>query len=62
MFDMNAEEGGDVTAKLTDYTLKANRELIERSFKGTSFLKDAPAMARFYVASYPGSFKCSSIK
>ena len=62
MFDMNAKESGDVTAKFIDYTLKANRDLIERSFNGTSFLKDTPPMARFYVASYPASFKCSSIK
>ena len=62
MFDMNAKESGDVTAKFTDYTRKANRDLIERSFNGTSFLKDTPAMARLYVASYPESFTCGSAK
>jgi hypothetical protein len=62
MFDMNAKEGGDVTAKFTDYTRKANRDLIERSFNGTSFLKSVTAMERFYMASYPESFKCSSTK
>jgi penicillin V acylase-like amidase (Ntn superfamily) len=60
MFDMNAKESGDVTAKFTDYTRKANRDLIERSFNGTSFLKDVTAMERFYMASYPESFKCSA--
>jgi choloylglycine hydrolase len=62
MLDMNAKEGGDVTAKFTDYTRKANRDLIERSFNGTSFLKSVTAMERVYMASYPESFKCSSTK
>ena len=62
MFDMNANESGDVTAKFTDYTRKANRDLIERSFNGTSFLKSVTAMERFYMASYPESFKCSAGK
>jgi len=62
MFDIKAKESGDVTAKFIDYTRKANRELIERSFNGTSFLKDTPAMAKLYVASYPESFTCGSAK
>lgn len=62
MFDINAKESGDVTAKFTDYTRKANRDLIDRSFNGTSFLKDLPPMARFFVASYPEGFKCSQVK
>jgi penicillin V acylase-like amidase (Ntn superfamily) len=62
MFDMNATESGDVTTKFTDYTRKANRDLIERSFSGTSFLKDVPPMARAFMSSYPESFKCSQIK
>src|SRR5947209_2630334 len=53
---------GDVTAKFTDYTRKANGDMIERSFNGTSFLEDTPAMARLYVASYPESFTCGSAK
>jgi choloylglycine hydrolase len=32
IFDINAKESGDVTAKFTDYTRAANRDLIERSF------------------------------
>ena len=51
-----------MTAKFTEYTRKANRDLIDRSFNGTSFLMDVPPMARFYVASYPESFKCSVAK
>ena len=62
MFDMNAKEGGDATAKFIDYTRKANRDLIERSFNGTSFLKSVTAMEKFYMASYPESFTCGSAK
>ena len=60
MFDMNAKDEGDVTAKFTNYTRKANRDLIERSFSGTDFLKDVPARLRNYVAAYPESFTCGS--
>jgi hypothetical protein len=49
---------GDVTAKFTNYTRKANRDLIERSFNGTDFLKDIPAQARDFVAAYPEEFGC----
>ena len=62
MFDMNAKDLGDVTAKFTNYTRKANRDLIERSFSGTDFLKDVPAQLRNYVAAYPESFTCGNQK
>ncbi|HMG72217.1 MAG TPA: linear amide C-N hydrolase [Pyrinomonadaceae bacterium] len=62
MFDINAKDSGDVTAKFTDYTRKANRDLIERSFNGTDVLKTLSAIERFYVASYPEAFKCSAAK
>lgn len=58
IFDVNAKESGDVTAKFTDYSRQANRDLIERSFSGTDFLKDVPAEARDFVAAYPESFSC----
>jgi hypothetical protein len=62
MFDMNVRDEGDVTAKFTNYTRKANRDLIERSFSGTDFLKDVPAQLRNYVAAYPESFTCGNQK
>ena len=62
MFDVNAKDEGDVTAKFANYTRKANRDLIERSFSGTDFLKQVPAQARNYVAAYPESFTCGSQK
>ena len=62
MFDVNTKVSGDVTAKFTNYTRKANRDLIERSFNGTDFLKDVPPGVRFYFASYPESFTCAAAK
>ena len=58
IFDVNAKTSGDVTAKFTDYTREANRDLIERSFKGTPFLKDVPAIAKDFYASYAENFTC----
>jgi choloylglycine hydrolase len=58
MFDANSKESGDVTGKFTSYTRRANRDLIERSFNGTDFLKSIPAEARDFVAAYPEGFTC----
>ena len=59
LFNMNAKDSGDVTAKFVDYTQKANRDLIERAFNGTDFLKLMPAVIRDQLASYPEQFGCS---
>jgi penicillin V acylase-like amidase (Ntn superfamily) len=58
IFDVNSEAGGDVTAKFADYTRRANRDLIERTFGATDFLKDVPAEAKDLAAAYPESFTC----
>jgi len=60
IFDMNAKDVGDVTAKFTDYTRSENRDLIERTFNELDFLKDLPKAVRDFVASYPESFTCNS--
>lgn len=60
MFDINSKETGDVTAKFIDYTRAANRDLIERSFGGTDFLKATPAATKDSLAEYPESFACGS--
>ncbi len=60
VFDMNAKAAGDVTAKFTDYTRKANRDLIERSFNGTDFLRYLPSVVRDQLASYPEEFVCAA--
>ena len=59
IFDMNSSQSGDVTSQFTDYTRKANRDLIERSFGGTDFLKSVPALIKDQLASYPEQFVCS---
>lgn len=60
ILDINAKDSGDVTSKFVVYTRKANRDLIERSFNGTPFLKDIPAMFRNQMAAYPELFRCSA--
>jgi choloylglycine hydrolase len=62
MFDMNSTGGGDVTSRFTAYTRQANRDLIERSFGGTDFLKNIPAPLRNLLALYPEGFGCSNQK
>lgn len=59
IYDINSKDSGDVTAKFTNYTREANRELIERSFGGTDFLKNIPKTYKDFAASYPESFACS---
>jgi penicillin V acylase-like amidase (Ntn superfamily) len=62
MFDINSKDAGDVTAKFADYTRAANRDLIERSFSGTDFLKGVPAKMKDFLAEYPESFNCADGK
>ncbi|HEX8250422.1 MAG TPA: linear amide C-N hydrolase [Pyrinomonadaceae bacterium] len=59
ILDVNTNKGGDVTRSFTDYTPKANRDLIERSFNGTEFLRQVPAAARDDFAGYAESFTCA---
>lgn len=58
IFDVNAKTSGDVTAKFIDYTREANRDLIERSFSGTPFLKAVPTTVKDFFASYAENFAC----
>lgn len=58
-FDVNSNEGGETSAKFSDYTQAANRDLLERSFNGTPFLKNVPAAAKDGLAAYPEKFPCS---
>jgi penicillin V acylase-like amidase (Ntn superfamily) len=60
ILDANSTDSGDVTDKFVVYTRKANRDLLERSFNGTNFLKDVPVAARDFFASYPESFPCQA--
>jgi penicillin V acylase-like amidase (Ntn superfamily) len=59
MLDVNIVATGDITPKFLDYTRRANRDLIERSFTGTIFLKDVPKFYRDLAAAYPEEFPCT---
>jgi len=58
VLDANSKDSGDVTDKFVSYTRKANRDLIERSFNGTDFLKGTPFSIRDSFAAYPEAFPC----
>ena len=58
LLDANTNDSGDVTDKFVGYTRKANRDLIDRSFNGTDFLKNIPSPIRDFFASYPERFRC----
>lgn len=58
IYDVNAKDTGDVTPLFKDYTRAANRDLIERSFNGTAFLKRTPAVVRNMLAAYPEDYPC----
>jgi hypothetical protein len=60
MLDINSKESGNVTGIFKDYTQAANRDLIERSFKGTPFLKSVPSPVLQQLASYPEKFPCAA--
>ena len=58
MFDMNAEVSGNVTRRFSTYTRIANRDLIERAFAGTDFLRGVPAAEKDGYAAFPEKFTC----
>lgn len=61
IFDINTKDvSGDVSKKFIDYTRAANRDLIERSFGGTDFLKNTPAAVKDFLAEYPDGFTCDA--
>ncbi|MGI8556114.1 MAG: linear amide C-N hydrolase [Pyrinomonadaceae bacterium] len=58
IFDINSKDSGDVTAKFTDYTRAANRDLLGRAFARTDFLKNIPPLIIDGFAAYPENFAC----
>jgi choloylglycine hydrolase len=62
MLDMNLDKEGDTTRSFSDYTRKANRDLIERSFNGTPFTASVPKEARDQYAAYPEQMTCEPSK
>jgi penicillin V acylase-like amidase (Ntn superfamily) len=55
MLDVTAGSAGDVSAAFVDYSVAANRALIESAFTKTPFLRDVPAAARDAMAVHPGT-------
>lgn len=58
VLDADADLSGDVTDKFSDYTYKANRDLIGRSFGKTSFLSKIPKERLDALARFPERFFC----
>lgn len=58
VLDLGADILGDASGSFKPYSLEANRELIDRSFAGTSFLQDVPAERRDALARYPDQTRC----
>src|SRR5687767_2315802 len=58
ILDINLKEAGDVTGRFKNYTREANRDLIERSFGGTDFLKGVPNSSKDKLAQFPEKFPC----
>lgn len=59
MLDIDTAEKGDAAARFTDYSRSANRDLIERAFNGTDFLKNVPGRLRDIYADIPDKFSCA---
>ncbi|HEX6125829.1 MAG TPA: linear amide C-N hydrolase [Pyrinomonadaceae bacterium] len=60
ILDVDIKESGEVTKRFRPYQREANRDLIERSFNGTGFLKNVPAEARDRFAAFPEKFVCAA--
>ena len=62
ILDMNGSASGEVSTMFKPYSRKANRELIQHSFNGTSFLTKVPDKIRDFYAEFPERFTCSSVE
>jgi choloylglycine hydrolase len=60
VLDVDLKESGDITGEFRNYTREANRDLIERAFSGTDFLKNVPDSAKDRLARFPERFACSA--
>lgn len=60
VLDVDVKETGDVTRQFKVLARETNRNLIERAFNGTDFLKSVPDVARNYYAEFPERFGCAA--
>jgi len=58
LLDIDADLPGDVSGKFELYTLDANRALVGRSFRKTSFLRDVTTGELDAMARYPDLTRC----
>jgi penicillin V acylase-like amidase (Ntn superfamily) len=60
VLDIDVKESGDVTRRFEPLTRQTNRDLIERSYGGTDFLKKVPSESRDRYAEFPERFVCAA--
>ncbi|MBC6951783.1 linear amide C-N hydrolase, partial [candidate division KSB1 bacterium] len=59
--DVNADLGGEVAAKFSDYTHAANRKLVFDSFQNSPFTKQVPESALEEIAKQPERSACRKV-
>lgn len=60
VLDIDHKTSGEINKDFKNYSRQANRDLIERAFGGTEFLKNAPTESRDRVAEFPERFVCAA--
>ncbi len=60
MLDIDADEGGDATARLRPYSGEINRQFVERSLRTMGGARQLPAGASELVAAYPATLTCGA--
>ena len=58
MLDVHARLEGDVTDRLVPYSAEVNRDLVWRSYRGTSFLRTVPEATLDAIARHPETSTC----
>ncbi len=58
IIDIDLADGGDLSEGWQPYTTQANRQLIERAYNGTTFLRSVSPQARDRLATYPEHTAC----
>ena len=58
VIDMQTDRRGNISGHFTNYSTEINKNLIDRSIKGTEFLENTPDAVIDQRASYPDSIYC----
>lgn len=59
MIDVNTTLTGDITSRMSDYSVAANRRLIGAAYGKTEFLRDTPRDALDQLARFPEAMRCA---